>query len=93
MDQLNKKIKLSHYHISTNLVQTPFIGANTFNQRNGEWIQLISLMRLVDDGQWYSESHSLKIADFLVQRYDLGQKIDLQLQDISTAGTRSMANI
>lgn len=50
-------VKERKYEILTKtyLFQSTLIGTNTFNQRNGIGIYLISLMSLVDNGQRYSK--------------------------------------
>lgn len=65
------------------LLQRAFVGTNTFNQRNGEWIQLIGLVSLVDNRQRNAEVQDLEIADFLGQRDDFGQKIDAKTEGIT----------
>ena len=71
------------------LLQRSFISTNTFNQRDGERVQLIGLVRLVDDGQRNAEVEDLEVANFLGQRDDFGQEIDAQTQDVSAAADAS----
>jgi hypothetical protein len=46
---------------------------------------LIRLVGLVDDGEGNAEAERLEVADFLVERDDLGKEVDLQLEDVAAA--------
>lgn len=53
------------------LLQCAFVSADAFNQRDGERIQLVGLVGLVDDGQRNAEVEDFQIADLFCQSDDL----------------------
>lgn len=44
------------------LLQRPFIGAHALDEGDGEGVQLVGLVSLVDDGQRYAEAEVLQVA-------------------------------
>lgn len=45
------------------LLQSPFIGAHTFNEGDGKGVQLVGLVSLVDNSQGYAEAQILQVAN------------------------------
>lgn len=74
---------------STHLVQSSFVSANTFDERNGERIDLIRLMGLVDDCEWNSKAEWLQVADFFIKGDDFGKEVHFQLQNVAATQARS----
>lgn len=63
----------------THLIQSSFVGANAFDERNGERVDLVRLMSLVDDCEGNAEAERLQVAHFLVKRDDFREEVHLQL--------------
>jgi hypothetical protein len=74
---------------STHLVQCSLVGSDAFDEGNRERVDLVRLVGLVDDGEGNAEAERLEVADFLVEGDDLGEEVDLQLQDVAAAQTGS----
>ena len=75
------------------LFQCAFVGSDTFNQRNGKRIELISLMSLVDNCQRNAEIEDLEVAHFLRQRDDFGQEIDAETESIASTSNASSLRV
>lgn len=58
------------------LLTSALIGAHTLNQRDGEWVQLVSLVGFVYDGQRYPETQPLQVANFFGQCDNLWKEVD-----------------
>ena len=55
----------------------PFVSPHALDQRDGEGVELIRLMRLVHDGQRNSEPQPFQVPHFFAQSDDFREKIHL----------------
>lgn len=49
-------------HTAPHLLQSPFVGAYALDEGDGEGVELVGLVSLVDDGQRYAEAKVLQVA-------------------------------
>lgn len=73
------------------LLTSALIGAHALNQRDGKWVQLVSLVGFVDDGQRNTEAQPLEVADLFGQGDDLGEEVDFELEHVACAPTSTGA--
>ena len=69
--------KESNILLGLHLLQAPLVGPYALDKRDGEWVELVGLMGLVDDGQRDPEAEILEVAHLLAQLYYLRQEVDL----------------
>lgn len=67
------------------LFQGALVGADALDEGDGEGVELVRLVSLVDDGEGDAEVEDLEVPHLLGQRDDLGQEVDAEAERVAPA--------